>query len=484
MERLFRRRGINVIGTPMDDFDYRHWSRKATEWAASYYDNLPNLPVRARTQPGDILEQIADEPPETPQSMEEIFSDFERIIPEGMTHWQHPRFFAYFQSNASKPAIIAEQLAGSISAQCMLWQTSPSATELEIKMVDWLRQAVGLPADYKGVLQDTASSATLCAILTMRERALDWAGNKEGLAGRKAVRVYASRYTHSSIDKAIWVSGIGQANLVKIDTDESMAMDVSALEKAIADDRKAGHLPAGIVICIGGTSVGSMDVVRPICELARREGLFTHVDAAWAGSAMVCPEYRSMWDGAELADSIVFNPHKWLGIPFECSVQFIKDPNAQIRTLSIQPEYLKTYDKDEIVNFSDWSVQLGRRFRALKVWFHLRAYGLEGLRERIRNHVNWTEALAKRLADEPDFEIVTEPILSLFSFRYVPEDETDLDEVNKRLVNSINDDGVIYLTQSIHEGMIVIRFVAGAWDTGEQDVAMSFDVITQTARRI
>lgn len=469
----------------MDTFDYRHWSQRATDWATNYYEDLPNQPVRSRTEPGDIMAQIADEPPETAETMEEIFADFERIIPAGLTHWQHPRFFAYFQSNASKPAIIAEQLAGAISAQCMLWQTSPSATELEVKMVDWLRHAVCLPPEYKGVLQDTASSATLCAILTMREKALDWAGNNDGLAGQKPVRVYASRYTHSSIDKAIWVSGIGQANLVKIDTDDSMAMDVAALEKAIAADREAGYLPAGIVICVGGTSVGSIDAVRPICELAQREDLFTHVDAAWAGSAMICPEYRHLWDGAELADSIVFNPHKWLGVPFECSVQFIKDPESQIRTLSIQPEYLKTYGKDEIVNFSDWSVQLGRRFRSLKVWFHLRAYGLEGLRHLIRNHVTWTEDLAARLAAEPDFQIVTEPILSLFSFRYTPEGTTSgLDDINKNLVNTINDDGVIYLTQSIHEGQIVIRFVAGAFDTSEQDVAMAFDAITETARRL
>jgi len=469
----------------MDTFDYSHWSRRATDWAARYYEELPNLPVRAQTEPGDIMAQIAEVPPEQAESMEDIFADFERIIPDGMTHWQHPGFFAYFPSNASKPAIVAEQLAGAMSAQCMLWQTSPSATELEIRMVDWLRHAVGLPAEFKGVLQDTASSATLCAILTMREKALNWEGNTQGLSGQKAVRVYASRFTHSSIDKAIWVAGIGQANLVKIDTDETMAMDVAALEKAIAEDRKAGHLPAGIVICVGGTSVGAIDHVRPVCELAKREGLFTHVDAAWAGSAMVCPEYRSLWDGAELADSIVFNPHKWLGVPFECSVQFLREPESQIRTLSIQPEYLKTYGKGGVVNFSDWSVQLGRRFRALKVWFHLRAYGLEGLRTVIRNHVNWTEDLAARLAAEPDFEIVTGPILSLFSFRYKPSGKDgDLDDLNRHLVNTINDDGKIYLTQSTHEGQLVVRFVTGAFDVTEQDVAGAFDVIVETARKL
>ena len=467
----------------MDTFDYSHWSRRATDWAARYFEDLPNLPVRAQTEPGDIMARIAEQPPEQAESMEDIFSDFERIIPDGMTHWQHPSFFAYFPSNASKPAIVADQLATAMSALCILWQTSPSATELEIRMVDWLRQAVGLPADFKGVLQDTASSATLCAVLTMRERALNWEGNTQGLFGQKAVRVYASRHTHSSIDKAIWVAGIGQDNLVKIDTDETMAMDVAALEKAIAEDRRAGHLPAGIVICVGGTSVGAIDRARPICELAKREGLFTHVDAAWAGSAMICPEFRSLWDGAELADSIVFNPHKWLGVPFECSVQFLRDPEQQMRSVSIKPEYLKTHGKDDVVNFSDWTVQLGRRFRALKVWFHLRAYGLDGLRTKIRNHVSWTEDLANRLAAEPDFEIVTKPILALFSFRYTPSgNDIDLDELNNRLINTINDDGRIYLTQTIHDGKRVIRFVTGSFETTEKDVVAAFDVIVNTAR--
>ena len=223
-------------------------------------------------------------------------------------------------------------------------------------------------------------------------------------------------------------------------------------------------LPAGVVVCVGGTSVGAIDRVRPVCELAAAEGLYTHVDAAWAGSAMICPEFRTLWDGAELADSIVFNPHKWLGTSMDCSAHFVREPEALVKTLAIQPEYLKTYGKDGIVNFSEWSVQLGRRFRALKVWFLLRAYGLDGLRTRIRNHVAWAEDLAKRLGAEPDFEIVTEPILSLFSFRYVPQSGADdLDQLNLSLVNRINDDGDIYLTQTMHDGRLVIRFVAGAF---------------------
>jgi len=467
----------------MKKSEYGKWSRAATEWSTEYLNAIDSYPVRARTSPGDIAKQIPDTPPEAGESMDHILEDFKRIVPDGMTHWQHPRFFAYFPSNAAPAAIIAEQLAGSMAAQCMLWQTSPSATELEVRMVDWLRQGVGLPDTFKGVFQDTASTATLCAILTMREIALDWRGNEEGLSQLPTTRVYASTRTHSSIDKAMWVAGMGQKNLVKIDTLEDYSMDVEALADAIKTDRKNGLLPAGIVVCVGGTSMGATDNVRAVCELAKAEGLYTHIDAAWAGSAMICPEYRHLWDGAELADSIVLNPHKWLGASMECSAHFVKDPATLVKTLAIQPEYLKTYGQNGIINFSEWSVQLGRRFRALKVWFLLRAYGLEGLREMIRNHVTWSVELCERLKSEDDFEIVTQPILSLFTFRYKPSIEgVNIDDVNKQLVDAINDDGRIYLTQSVHDGLQVIRFMTGQFDMTHEDINIAYDVITEVAR--
>ncbi len=467
----------------MKKSEYGRWSHAASDWSTSYLDRIDTYPVRAQTAPGDIADQIPESPPDAGESMEAIMDDFSRIVPQGMTHWQHPRFFAYFASNAAPAAMIAEQLAGSMAAQCMLWQTSPAATEIEVRMVDWLRQSVGLPDSFDGVLQDTASSATLCAILTMRERALDWKGNQQGLSNLPTLRVYASTRTHTSIDKAMWVAGLGQDNLVKIDTTEDFALDVDALAKAIQNDRKNGLLPAGIVICVGGTSMGATDKVRAICELAEKEDLYTHIDAAWAGSAMICPEFRHLWDGAELADSIVLNPHKWLGASMECSAHFVKDPATLVKTLAIQPEYLKTYGRDGIINFSEWSVQLGRRFRALKVWFLLRAYGLEGLRTMIRNHVKWSTELCTRLDNESDFEITTQPILSLFTFRYIPKNAAiDLDAVNLGLVNAINDDGRIYLTQTMHDGKLVIRFVCGQFDMTHDDIDIAFDVITSIAR--
>lgn len=467
----------------MDIEEFRLWSHRAADWAADYRAGLGARPVRAQGAPGAVAAQIAESPPEQAEPFERVFADFERIVPDGMTHWQHPRFFAYFPSNAAPEAIVAEQLAGAMAAQGMLWQTSPALTELETRMVDWLRQAVGLPGGFLGVLQDTASSATLAAMLCMRERALDGQGNRRGLAGGPAPRVYASVQTHSSIDKAAWISGIGQDNLVKIPAAPThpWPVDVDAMAAAIARDRGAGHRPAGIVACVGGTSIGACDPVHELVALSRRENLYLHVDAAWAGSAMICPEYRTLWQGVEGADSVVFNPHKWLGVPMECSAHFVRDPDTLVRTLAIQPEYLKTHGRDGVVNYSEWSITLGRRFRALKLWFLLRAQGLEGLRARIRDHVRWSQALARRVDATPGFECVTEPVLSLFTFRYAPPGAGDADALNLELLARVNDDGRTYLTQTRVDGRIAIRFQVGPFDTTEADVEAAFDAVRDIA---
>lgn len=416
--------------------------------------------------------------------MEDIFRDFEAIVMPGITHWQHPRFFAYFPSNAAPASVLAEYLTSAMAPQCMLWQTSPAATELETRMIDWLRQAVGLPDGFSGVLQDSASSATLVAVLTMREKALAWAGNKAGLAGQPRLRVYASDQVHTSIDRAIWVSGIGADNLVRIETQSDLrGMKPDALEAAILADKAAGYLPAGVIACVGGTSVGATDDVAAVCEIAHRHGLYLHVDAAWAGTAMICPEYRHYWAGAEAADSIVFNPHKWLGAQFDCSAHFIRNPDEVVQTLAIRPEYLKTHGKSGLINYSEWSVPLGRSFRALKVWFLLREAGLENLRAMVRNHVALAEHLALRMAKTHSFEIVTQPMLSLFSFRHLPADGGDIDAHNRALVDRINDDGRIYVTQTLVDGRQAIRIQVGQSDTTLADVDMAFDVISELANK-
>ena len=448
----------------MDHDELNLWAKRVADWLRDYHAGLRARPVRARAKPGEVAARLPAAAPEAPEPMERIFADFEAIVPGTSTHWQHPRFFAYFPANAAPASMLAEQLAAGMAVQAMLWQTSPAATEIEQVMIRWLAGALGLPARFSGTIHDTATTATLSAVLTMRERALGWEGLKKGLSGGPVLRLYCSDQVHSSVDKAARLSGIGQDNLVKVETDETLSMTPHALEAAIAADKAAGRVPAGVILSVGGTAVGGSDRLAPLIEVARRHGLPTHVDAAWAGSAMICPEFRPMWEGVEGADSIVFNPHKWLGAQFDCAVQFLADPGPQIRTMGLRPDYLQTPGQEEIVNFNEWTVPLGRRFRALKLWFVLRAYGLEGLRARIRNHVAWAQEAARAIDALPGFEIVTGPVLSLFTFRYRNDAATEA------LLARINDDGRIYLTQTTHRGQFVIRVQVGQFDCSREDV--------------
>jgi aromatic-L-amino-acid decarboxylase len=460
--------------------EFAHWGKHISDWSAEYHKTLRDRPVRAQTAFGDTAAQLPTSPPDGAEAMDVIMEDFEAIVMPGITHWQHPRFFAYFPANAAPPSMLAEMLVSTIAAQCMLWQTSPAATEVETVMVDWLRQALGLVDGYVGVIQDSASSATLSAVLTMRERATGYTGNRDGLADKGHMRIYCSDQVHSSIDRACWVAGIGQANLVKIPTSGARyAMDVDALRVAIATDRAAGHTPAGIIAITGGTGIGACDTLGPILQVAKDEDLYTHLDAAWAGAAMICPELQAdYWADVDGFDSIVFNPHKWLGAQFDCSVQFLRDAQPQLNTLKIEPEYLKTTG-ESVTNYSEWTIPLGRRFRALKIWFLIRSYGLEGLRTRIRNHIAWAGELCEDIRELEGFEIVTDPILSLFSFRCPGNDEDQ-----QRLVDALNDDGRIYLTQGSFGGRKIIRFQVGQFDTTRDDVMMARGVIQEVWEQI
>ncbi len=466
----------------MDNDSFRRWAHKASDWSADYLAGVSHRPVRAQTKPGDILSRLPPEPPLHGEPMEDIFADLDGVVLPGMTHWQHPRFFAYFPANSSPPSVIAEFVTAAMAAQCMLWQTSPAATELETRMLDWLRQMIGLRSDFSGVIQASASEATLAALLTARERVLKFGGNKDGLAAHRPVRVYCSAHTHSSIDKAVRIAGIGDANLVRIPVaGPHFGMRIEALEAAVAADREAGVVPAAIIACLGGTSVGACDDIAAAAEVARRHRLYLHVDAAWAGSAMICPEFRHLMQGADAADSFVFNPHKWLFTNFDCSAHFVKDAKALTDTLSVRPAFLRTLGHDGLVDYSDWSVPLGRRFRALKLWFVIRSYGVEALQGMIRDHVAWARELATLIDAHPDFELATAPVLSLFAFRYAPAGAEDLDRLNARLVERINDDGRIYLTQTQHDGRFVIRFQVGQTTTTREDVMQAWDVIREFA---
>ena len=460
--------------------DFTNWSQTVANWGAEYHKSIRDFPVRSPIKPGDTLAKLTTQAPENPEPFDEIWNDFKEIVMPGMTHWQHPRFFAYFSANNTPASALAEALSSIVAPNCMLWQTSPSATEMETRMMEWLQSAVGLPKPFKGVIQDSASSATLATVLTMREIGLDWHGNSQGLSKKPTLRIYCSDQVHSSVDKAIWIAGIGQENLIKIPTSGPLrSMRPEMLSSTIKTDRAQGYLPIGIIAATGATSMGACDNLHAIADIAEQENLLTHLDAAWAGSAMICPEFRTIWDGSDRFDSIVLNPHKWMGAQFDCSAHFLRHPDKLRKTLAIRPEYLKTNSDTEVIDYSEWSIPLGRRFRALKLWFLMRCYGLESIRTRIRNHVSWSQALCERLRVEPEFQIVTEPILSLWTFKL----KNTTDDDTRSFVDKINNDGRIYVTPTVVDDTLVIRFSAGTFDCCEDDFQTGFDTILELAKQ-
>ena len=468
----------------MENNDLKHWGQKAADWSAEYLDSLASRPVRPQTRPGEVLNSLPVVPPQDAQPVEDVFADFEELVVPHVTNWQHPRFFAYFPSNTSPPSILAEWLTATMAANCLLWQTAPAGTEMEVRVLDWLRQMVGLGEGWHGIIQTGASMATLSAILTARDKALDWDSKETGLFGQKRLRVYATAEGHSSIEKAVYLAGIGRENLVRVATDDEGAMCPDALQTAIDADRAAGYLPCALVAVLGTTGVGVSDRLDRILPIARAEGLYSHVDAAWAGSALICPEFRDLAAGIEDADSLVFNPHKWLMTNFDCSVHFIRSVEDMKKTMSITPAYLVTQDADEVTDYSQMTIELGRRFRALKLWFVIRCYGVSGLQKIIRDHVAWTAELATRIEATPGFEITSPARLGLFSFRIRRrgmEDGAALDALNAQLVDRVNADGTVYLTQTIHGGRYIIRVSVGTTMTTHEDIAIAYDRIVDLA---
>jgi aromatic-L-amino-acid decarboxylase len=469
----------------MEIDEFRRHAHAFVDWMADYLERVEAYPVRAQVKPGDIAARIPAAPPEAPEPMERIFEDFRQDVLPGMTHWQHPSFFAYFPANSSPPSVLAEMLTATLGAQCMLWQTSPAATELETRVLDWLRQMIGLPESFTGVIQDSASSAILCAILTARERATGWRANEEGLAAGERVAVYCSSETHSATEKDAKVAGLGRRYVRKVAVDERFGMRADALEEAILADRAAGVIPACAVASLGTTGVGAMDPLRDIGEVCHRYRVWLHVDAAWAGSALLLPEHRRLLDGIEYADSFVFNPHKWLFTNFDCSAHFVRDPEALVRTLEILPAFLQTRERSQVIDYRDWSVPLGRRFRALKLWFVIRAYGVAGLRQRLAAHIDLARDLERWIAAAPDFELLAPRSLALINFRYRPPELGDpavLDRLNERLLEALNDSGELYLTQNRVRGAYSIRISIGQTSTERRHVEAAWRKIQATAR--
>jgi aromatic-L-amino-acid decarboxylase len=451
------------------------------EWISDYRRRLPELPVLADVSPGDTLGLLPSEPPETPESLDEILSDLDRIIVPGLTHWNHPGFFAYFSSSSSDPGVLAEFVAAALNVNAMLWKTAPSASELETRMIDWIRRFVGLPELFEGVIQDTASSSSFTALLAAREQALPGSRNKGLAAGRPGVRplVYQSDQAHSSIDKAVIASGIGSDNIRRIESDGVYRMRPELLDRTLAADREAGHLPVMVCATIGTTSSTSVDPVEPIAEICDRHGVWLHVDAAYAGPAAALPELRPLFAGWERADSIVLNPHKWLTTPIDCSVLLFRDPEAVRCSLAATPVYLET--GIEARNLMDYGLPLGRRFRALKLWFLFRRQGTRALRDMLRRHLDLAGGFAERIRMDDRFELVAPVPFSTVCFRARPpgdgrsdeppiEGSVPADDWNRHLLDEVNRRGRVFLSHTELDGRFVLRLAVGSAHVRDEDL--------------
>lgn len=468
--------------------EFRAAGHAAVDWIASYMEKVEEYPVLSQVAPGDIRASLPEKPPETGESFEAVLKDLDDLIMPGITHWQSPGFFAYFSANASAPAILGDLLSSGLGVQGMLWATSPACTELETHVLDWLVGMMGLPESFLststggGVLQDTASSASLCALLAAREKATDYKINVSGAVQRERPLVaYTSSQAHSSIEKAIKIAGLGSENLRLIDVDENYAMRSDALEAAIENDLAAGRLPFFVCASVGTTSSSALDPVAAIGEICAKHGIWLHVDAAYAGSATVCPELRFIQEGLTHADSYMFNPHKWLLTNFDCNAFYVRDRAVLINTLSILPEYLKNQatESGSVFDYRDWHIPLGRRFKALKLWCVIRHYGVEGLRTYIRNHVQWAQDFAGWVDASEDFELTAPTPLSLVCFRHKGGDD-----FNQKLMDDLNEAGDIYLTHTKLGGRFTLRLAIGTSTTERRHVERAWELIQEKASRL
>ncbi len=468
----------------MDLHSFRQHGHEFIDWIADYLANMEQYPVKPDVRPGDIIKRLPSSPPENGEQMQHIFQDFKEIILPGMTHWQHPGWLAYFPANNSPASVLAEVLTAGLGAQCMSWQTSPAATELEERVLDWLREMVGLPKHFVGVIQDTASTATLAALISAREKATGLQSNKKGI--EKTMRVYASTEAHSSIEKAVKIAGLGSENLRLISTDGSFAMQHELLHKAIEQDIAAGFVPICVVAALGSTSSMAMDPVDKIASICQKYKLWLHVDAAFAGTAAIVPELRAFMNGTEHADSLVFNPHKWMLTNFDCSAYYVSDPAMLVQAFEMKPEYLKTADDKQVKNYRDWGIQLGRRFRALKLWFVIRNYGVEGIRAMVREHVRLAALFAEWLNQDNCFEIMAPVQLSLVCFRLNPGglDHESLNQLNRRFLENINSNQSIFLTHTTLNGSYTVRMAIGSRTTTEKHLRGAWEIIRKEAGKM
>jgi aromatic-L-amino-acid decarboxylase len=465
------------------------------DWISEYLEGTNAYPVLAQTKPGDVKSRLPRSAPEKAEDFDQVMADFEEIILPGITHWNHPRFFGYFAISGSYAGVIGETLASALNVNAMLWRTSPSATELEETVLDWLRQMLGLPEQFEGVINDTASASSLNAIAAAREAA-DLNIREKGMAGRSELprlRIYTSEEAHSSIEKAAIVLGFGQQGVVKIETDDMFQMDARALEKAIQHDARDGVKPICVIPTIGTTSTTSIDPVAEISEICKDHEIWMHVDAAYGGSAAILPEMRKLFAGWEKADSIVVNPHKWLFTQLDCSVLYCQRAEALKRAFSLVPEYLRTPEKGDIKNYMDYGVSMGRRFRALKLWMVIRSLGREGISNAIRDHISYAQKLAEMIKNDSNFQLLAPVPFSTLAFRFCPRnmansDETwpdsEINSLNERLLDAVNKTGKAFLTHTKLRGKFVIRMAIGNLKTNWEDVSETWRLIQEQANKV
>jgi aromatic-L-amino-acid/L-tryptophan decarboxylase len=472
-----RSKHCGVMESFREDFE------RVERWIERYFSEPQHYPVLARTAPGEIRDALPPRAPEQAESFNEIFDDFERIILPGITHWNHPRFFAYFATSAAPVAVPAEALAAALDVKAMLWRTSPAATELEEVVMRWLGRLIGLPDAFTGIIYDTASIGGFTALAAARE-SLDLDVRNRGLSGRDLprLRVYITEQTHSHIEKAAIALGIGRENVVRIPCDDVFRMRPEQLEEQIRRDRAGGMQPMAIVATVGTTSTTSIDPVAAIARIAQREKVWLHVDAAYAGVAAMIPEFAHILDGAERADSVVVNPHKWLFVPMDCSALFVRDEALLRRTFSLVPEYLTTSDEG-VRNYMDYGLQLGRRFRALKLWFVLRHFGAEGLRKKLREHIALAQEFAGWVREARDWQVVAPHPFSVVCFRHVPQglEEGALESHNSQILDAVNASGEIFLSHTKLEGRYALRLAIGNLRTTAGDVALAWKLLRGAA---
>jgi len=462
----------------MTPAQFRKHGKTVVDWIADYYARIESFPVMSQVKPGEVRSSLPKTPPQHGEPFDAMLRDVEKLILPGITHWQSPNFFAFFPANTSFPSIMGEMLSAGLGVQGMLWATSPACTELETHVLDWLVEMLALPKTFLsggkggGVIQDTASSSSLCALLAARERATNFHSNERGCTGKLVA--YASTQAHSSIEKAAKIAGIGRANLRLIGVDEKFAMRPDALEAQIRRDREAGRLPFFVCATIGTTSSNAMDPLAPIAKICRQNKLWLHVDAAMSGTAAVCPEFRWIHNGLELADSYCFNPHKWLFTNFDCDCFYITNRNELIHAMSILPEYLrnKATESGAVIDYRDWHIPMGRRFRALKLWFVIRHYGIEGLQFHVRRHIELAQQFASWVQADKNFELAAPAPLNLVCFRHRSGDET-----NQRILDNLNRSGKLYLTHTKLAGKLTLRMSIGQTNTELRHVKRAWERI-------